>query len=230
MTRNNNSREPNDGDDSGSGWGLIIWGLALGAAFVAFQGTSTNGNPAANGKPPPISEPERTFQGQSTNGKPAANGKPPSSEPERRSPPYGKPSILGEPSGEESLKKYVKENIQRILNVKTTPLLIAEEWSAPADHRGKGDLVYRVNKHDYVIELKWIDYEGEELLNPTRQSVKTRNKNKKKHVEEQALKYGEYWASEYRRNREVTAMAIINLENGDCDVIFKKEVIYLDLP
>jgi hypothetical protein len=71
----------------------------------------------------------------------------------------------------------------------------------------------------YVVELKWIDYEGERRDNPTRNTVIRRNTQKRRDVIEQALRYKRYWETRFPGNL-IHCYAIINDENGQPIVHF----------
>lgn len=115
--------------------------------------------------------------------------------------------------GEEKLKILVKRDIRHILQVPGIPTLIAEEWPAPADHIGKGDLVYHYNNVDYVVELKWIDYDGLNDYARNSQTIRTRNRQKRNDVKKQAENYGKKWLQK-NRPYNVVALEIINDEYG----------------
>lgn len=126
-------------------------------------------------------------------------------------------------SSEDDLKNYVKQNIQPILETSGKPQLIAEEWSAPLDHKGKGDLVYHFGEIDYVIELKWIDHEGVHDPSRNKRTVKTNNR-KKINTEgpNQAEKYGRNWLDQRGRPYNVRAMVIINNISDGTDIVFSE--------
>ena len=122
-------------------------------------------------------------------------------------------------SSENDLKIYVKRNIWRILETYGNPELIAEEWPAPAAHIGRGDLVYHCDEIDYVLELKWIDYDGVNNLNRNRPNVSNSNRKKRKEVQEQAERYGNVWLNQRRRPFNVMAMAIINSVDNNVEIL-----------
>ncbi|KAJ3311542.1 hypothetical protein HDV04_003920 [Boothiomyces sp. JEL0838] len=140
---------------------------------------------------------------------------------------YGKEE---EKEKEERLKEMVKRNASRILN-SIDPVLEKEEYPAPADHIGKGDLLFSTTSGSFsnpittyhVVETKWIDYKGETLDNPTRDSVKERNRQKKRDVKEQADRYGKYWLKYH--SGPVVSYAVINDEN-DVPVIYYGPIIW----
>jgi hypothetical protein len=85
-----------------------------------------------------------------------------------------------------------------------------------------GDLVYHFDGMDYVIELKWIDYEGESCDYRDSRTVKTRNRQKLKDAVAQAEKYGMEWLS-IGRPYYVNPMAIINNKHGWIENIHPEE-------
>lgn len=54
-------------------------------------------------------------------------------------------------------------------------------------------MVYHLAGIDYVIELKWIDYNGANDSNRLKRTVKNTNRQKKIDVKEQAEIYGKVW-------------------------------------
>lgn len=125
-------------------------------------------------------------------------------------------------SNENDLKDYVKRNIRVILKTAGNPQLIAEEWFAPSAHIGKGDLVYHFRGTDFVIELKWIDFDGVNDSNRLKSTVKNTNRQKKIDVKKQAEKYGQFWLDNRGRTYDVQAIAIINDVFGDAEIIHRE--------
>ena len=116
------------------------------------------------------------------------------------------------------MKIYVKLNIRRILETEGNPELFPEEWLAPAAHIA---LVYHFDGIDYVIELKWIDYEGVNDRSRFRQTVITANRQKKSEFKEQAERYGKFWLEQKGRLFDVQAIALINGSDGEYEILEK---------
>jgi hypothetical protein len=103
--------------------------------------------------------------------------------------------------------------IRDLLDLTNPPTLEEEEYPAPTDDIGRGDLSYKSGTTYYVVELKWIDYEGARPGNPTRNSVITRNTQRRSGVKEQTRRYKRYWETVFPGNL-IHCYAIINDENG----------------
>ena len=117
---------------------------------------------------------------------------------------------------EQQLTEIVKVQIRTLLELNYEPQLVAEEYEAPAAHLGRGDLVFKeLYQNSYhVVEVKWLDHvrEGRNAREAKRQ--------KKREVEEQAQKYGQFWKSGHPR-AQVTAYAVINDETTGGPIVWE---------
>jgi hypothetical protein len=76
---------------------------------------------------------------------------------------------------ENNLKDDAKCNIfKQSLKQRESPSRLRKNGAFPPNIKEKGDLVYHFEKIDYVIELKWIDYDGDK--SPARSTQTVKNK------------------------------------------------------
>jgi hypothetical protein len=93
------------------------------------------------------------------------------------------------------------------------PYLIDDEWEVEASRteKGRGDLVFTDGTGRYaVVEVKWIDLEGTARQGRTK---RVSNKQKRKDVKEQALKYAAILLGNWEDAEQVEAFVFTN----ECD-------------